>query len=115
MEHIIYFFIIFVIVDTVYILFINRKKLKKKDYQKLGEINYLIRRFGLDSKRINYKALSYITASVNAFIIAAVCVIISLIKIKFIWQMLIGFALLFAMIYALYEILGRILIKKGWR
>lgn len=28
--------------------------------------------------------------------------------------MLLGFVLLFGLIYALYEILGRVLVKKGW-
>ena len=115
MNYVLYFGIIFVIVFLGYLLLVNRRKLKKKQYEKIGEINYLIRKFYLNPQKVNYKALVYITSLINALIIALVCVIISLIDVKFIWQMLIGFALLFALIYAFYEILGRILIKKGLR
>jgi hypothetical protein len=114
MNYLLYFGIIFIIIFLFYFLVLNRIKLKKQNYNKIGEINYLIKKFKLDPHKINYRLVANIVALINAFIIAFVCVVISLIDISFIWQMLIGFVLLFALIYALYEILGRILVKKGW-
>jgi len=114
MNYLLYFGVIFLIIFLFYFLVLNRMKLKKQNYNKIGEINYLIKKFNLDSHKINYRLVANIVALINAFIIAFVCVVISLIDIAFIWQMLIGFVLLFSLIYALYEIFGRILVKKGW-
>ena len=56
--------------------------------------------------------MAFWCAIINAFIISSVVTIISNIKLKMMWQLLIGFVLLFALIYSLYEIYGRHLIKK---
>lgn len=114
MNYLLYFGVIFLIIFLFYFLVLNRIKLKKQNYNKIGEINYLIKKFNLDPKKINYNVTANIIALINAFIIAFVCVLISLIDVSFIWQMLIGFVLLFSLIYSIYEIFGRILVKKGW-
>ena len=41
--------------------------------------------------------------------------VISNIDLYIVWQLLIGFVLLFALIYSLYEIYGRHLVKKGYQ
>ena len=50
---------------------------------------------------------------IDAFIISFVTTFITIIKLDTIWQILIGFVLLFVLIYAFYEIYGRHLINKG--
>ena len=114
MEYLIYFGVIFVLVFLFYFLLSNRIKLKKGTYNKIGEINYLIKKFKLDPKKINYNVTANIVALINAFIIAFTCVAISIVEMKLVWQLLIGFVLLFALIYSIYEIYGRTLLKKGW-
>lgn len=79
------------------------------------EINYLIFKFNLDPNKILYKPVCLYCALINGFIISGVVTIISNIKLKMMWQFLIGFVLLFGLIYAIYEIYGRILVKKGWQ
>ena len=91
----------------------NKKKINKKDIQ-FGEINYLIGKFKLDKKKINYKTAILWISIINAFIISFVSTVISAIPAHIIWQLLVGFVLIFGLIYALYEIYGRILVKKGW-
>ena len=49
----------------------------------------------------------------DAFIISFVGTFITILPVKFGWQFLIGFVLLFALIYALFEIYGRHLVNKG--
>ncbi len=114
MDYLIYFGIIFIIVFLFYFLLLNRIKLKKQNYNKIGEINYLIKKFKLDPKKINYQATANIVALINAFIISFTCVAITIFEMKLMWQLLIGFVLLFSLIYSIYEIYGRILVKKGW-
>ncbi len=114
MDYLLYFGIIFTVVFLFYFLLLNRIKLKKKDFYKIGEINYLIKKFKLDPKKINYNVTANIIALINAFIIAFTCVAISIVEMKLVWQLLIGFVLLFSLIYSIYEIYGHILLKKGW-
>lgn len=112
---VIFFSVFFMVVFGVYYLGIYRKRLRKKEYKKMTEINYLISRFNLDKSKVNYADCAYAVCIINAFIIAFVGTVISCIPLKLIWCMLIGFVLLFLMIYALYEIYGRHLVKKGWK
>ena len=51
----------------------------------------------------------------NAFIISFVATFITAIEIGTIWQMLIGFILLFGLIYSFYEIYGRHLVNQEKR
>ncbi|MCR5787938.1 MAG: hypothetical protein K6G37_02520, partial [Bacilli bacterium] len=52
---------------------------------------------------------------INGFIISVTVTVISNIKLHIAWQLLIGFALVFGLIYSVYEIYGRHLVKKGWK
>ena len=49
---------------------------------------------------------------INSFIITLVTLILELINIPYIFKLIIGFVLLFGLIYALYEIYGKHLKKK---
>lgn len=110
---------VFILVFIVDYFFINRKRLtliknkgitkkgKKKKIKNIGELDYLIAKFKLDFKKINTdKAIIWISL-INSFIISIVSFIIMIIPLKLMWQMLIAFALLFCLIYSLYEIYGR--------
>jgi uncharacterized membrane protein YfcA len=90
----------------------NLRKVKKKKYDNIGEMTYLINKFKLDKNKINYKKeIIYITL-INSFIISSVGVFVTCLDIAIVLQLLIGFCMLFALIYALYEIYGRHLQKK---
>ena len=116
---IIIFSIIFIIVFLVDYFFIKRKywkKLtkgnKKKKLNELTEIIYLVGKFKLDKNKLPIKNLLMIISSINAFIIAIVSVIVLALNINIILKFLIGFVLLIALIYAMYEILGKYLERK---
>ena len=121
MDDLIYFAIVFVLVLLVYTIFIVPRRLKKlskvkskktkKNY--LGEATYIIGKFKLDEEKINLKAIMYTLGIINSFIMAFVCMVVAVIPLDRMLQFLIGFVLLFLLIYSLYEIYGRILVKKG--
>jgi len=113
MENLIYFGAVFILVSLVYLLFLNRKRLNGK--KGIGEAAYVIAKFKLDKKKINLKSIVTTIGFINALIIAFVCAVISAVPLQIIWQLLIGFVLIFGLIYSLYEIYGRILVKKGWQ
>lgn len=112
------FIIVFIfdyfIVNKKYLKRLNGKIKKKKKNNELTEISYLVGKFNLDKSKININRLLIVIALINAFIISIVSVSVMLIKINIILQLLIGFILLISLIYSLYEILGRILVKKGY-
>lgn len=110
-----YFFGILLVIFFIFLFINSRIKLKRKKYDKIGDINYLVIKFRLDKKKINYKILTLINSAINAFIISFTCTVIGLIPIDLVWQLLIGFVILFIMIFLIYEIVGRICVKKGWQ
>lgn len=82
-----------------------------KKYDAIGEMNYLVYKFKLDRKKINYKKEIRVIAALNSFIISSVGTFVTCLDIPLFLQLGIGFVLLFALIYALYEIYGRHLLK----
>ena len=81
--------------------------LKKKKLINMGEIGYLINKFDLSKKIINAKKLGLIISFVDAFIISITCTIIYNIDFAYIWQLAIGFLLLFILIYLIYGYIGK--------
>lgn len=117
------FLMLLLIVFVVDYLFIKRsyfkritgkKKSKKKKTGDITEITYLVGKFELDKNKLPLKYLLIAISFINAFIISLVAVVVITINIHLVFQMLIGFVLLFALIYSLYELLGRYLVKKGF-
>ena len=95
---------------------IKKQKSKKKN-KKLEEfvgLSYLIPKFKLDINKMNLNYVFFMVSLIDAFIISFVFVVITIIPWDMGFSMLLGFVLLFGLIYALYEILGRVLVKKGW-
>ncbi len=106
-------FFIFIYIIIFLITYIwNKRKLKKKKYEAIGEMNYLIAKFKLQKKNINYKKEILVISLINSLIIASVGTFVTCLNLPMFVQLLIGFVLLFALIYALYEIYGRHLVKK---
>lgn len=112
MFNILMFLVAYLIVFIVTFL-LNKHKLKSKKKKEIGEINYLTKKFNLDSKKLNVKGMLVWISIIDAFIISFVGTFIIIIPVSFIWQILIGFVMLFGLIYALFEIYGRHLVNKG--
>ncbi len=117
------FLILFIIIFTVDYLFIKRrylkrlngkKKRKKKDNE-LMELSYLVAKFKLDKSKLPLNKLLVVISLINAFIISIVSVTVLLLDTYTIVRLLVGFVLLMGLIYSLYEILGRILERRGIR
>lgn len=109
---IVLFYGILFIVVYIFNYLMNYRKVKKKKYQNIGEMNYLIYKFKLDKNKINYKREILYISLLNSFIISSVGTFVTCLNLKIFLQLIIGFVLLFALIYSLYEIYGRHLQKK---
>ena len=90
----------------------NLRKVKKKKQDTIGELNYVIKKFKLDKKRINYKKEIRVVALLDSLIIASVGTFVTSLEIAIFLQLGLGFILMLALIYALFEIYGRHLVNK---
>ena len=111
------FFCLLVLIFYFYNLFkvsqmLKNKKNRKNKDKYIFSVKYLMNKFKLKKESLLTKKMLFIYSVIDSFIITLVFMIISLIEIPFIIQLFMGFALLFALIYAIYELLGRYLKKK---
>ena len=106
-------FLIFFLIIFIITYFMNVWKYKKK--KQIGEIKYLINKFNLDEKKLKKRQMILWVSIIDAFIISFVGTFIFMLPIDYVWKFLAGFVLLFALIYALFEIYGRHLVKKGYQ
>ena len=112
LELLLLFVFAFSIVMLIYIFFINRGRKEYKEGKKITEIEFLVKKYNLDMRKVKYNKLKWTVTIVNSFIVASTSTIISVIDSP-VWQILVGFIILFALIFAIYEIIGRLFARKG--
>ena len=100
------FILLFLLVFIVISVFLNKKRknynvLKDNDYVK----NFIIR-YNLDMKKTSYRKVLNSLTIINSFIIAFSTIVCLQIE-SMVWKILITFVVCMALIYSLYEILGR--------
>jgi len=108
------FLVDYIFIKRNYLRRLNGKKKRKKKDSEITEIVYLIGKFKLDKSKLPMNKLLLGISFINAFIISLVAVLVILININILLQLIIGFILLIALIYSIYELLGRYLVKKGY-
>jgi len=108
-------FLIAYLIIFVVTYFYNNWKLKSRKKREIGEVTYLLKKFSLDEQKLSIRSMLLWISIFDAFIISFVGTFIILLPVSFIWQLLIGFVLLFALIYAIFELYGRYLVKKGYQ
>ena len=114
MKHLLIFLLTFTIVFFV-MLVIYLKKKRCGELKKSKEIMILVYRFRLNSKKINYDALSLVFVLINSLIIAITGTIATAIYLAFVWQMMIGFITLMILISSSYALVGVYLKRKETR
>ena len=113
MLFVIIFFFDYVFIKRRYLKRLNGKKKNKKNNE-LTELTYLIKKFNLDKNKLPLNNLLLVISFINAFIISLVAVIVLLLDTYILFQFGLGFILLIALIYAIYELLGRYLERRGY-
>jgi len=114
LEKLIEFIIVFVLCYLIYLFFvILKKKNKKFNSKKLKpEESYLILKYKLDFKKINYKKYMHVVALINSFIFALTLELVQIVKGLFL-QILISLIFLVPLILICYGFIGRYYKKKG--
>lgn len=111
MENLFIFLISFVIIFLIFLVnyFIKRKK---KELANAKEIQMLIAKYRLNSKKLNYEALALTLALIYSLLIAFVGTLVSALPMKQIWQLAIGFILIMSLLYITYMLIGLVLKKS---
>ena len=114
MDRLIEFVIIFVFCYLVYFFgIILRKKRNKFNPKKLKvEEAYLISKYNLDMKKINYKRYLHLTAISNSLIFSVVLQIVTLLD-GIVWQLLLSIVVITPLIIIVYSLIGKYYVKKG--
>lgn len=105
------FVLLTILIYLVHMLYYNRKKSVYKELKKNDEVKLFIARYNLDMRKTDYKLVLRVVALCNAIIISFTATLALNIH-NYIWKILISFVVIFVLIYALFEICGRLLKKK---
>lgn len=109
--NLIYFVSSYLVLLLIYIFIINNKRKVYKEGKKYLEVNYIVNKFNLDMRKIKYSNLKWTLTFINPLIMSITFIIVINIKNTFL-SMIIGFLVMMALIYSIYEIIGRIYKKK---
>ena len=91
------------------------KSKRKKKSQMTIEIKYLVNRFNLDKLKLIKIPFLLLISFIDSIIITTVFLVVVIIDVPIFIQLLIGFILLMGLIYSIYELLGRYLVRRGYQ
>ena len=111
LDEIILFLLCFFLVLIVYEIFIVRKAKKKKDKRPM-EVRYLITRYHLNMRKVDYSQLLQIVALVSSFDISLIVSVVMLID-SYLWQIVAVLVLVLPVILVSYHFVGMFYRKKG--
>ena len=111
MFSVIFFCVLFIVFYLIY-YFIFDDMLKKEKYTKISELTFLVSKFKLEKKKMDYKKCLKGVAIINGFIISFTITIIDILPINIMFKLGVAFVMLMGLIYSLYMLYGRYLQKK---
>lgn len=99
------FSITFILIYSLYLIFVVFRKKKQNKIKKSTEIMFIKKRYKLNLNGISNKKIALDVAFCNALIISLTLALMTLIN-NFILQILVGFIILIVLILIVYSILG---------
>ncbi len=121
MDELVMFLIIFVLVFIgrfLHFVISRKRKKKKKNTKKIDqysiEITYISKKFKIQSNRLNKIWFGTLMSFVDGLIISLTVTTVCLITDNILLEMIIGLILMMVLIFLFYEIIGKILILKGF-
>ena len=112
LEELLLFLLCFFLVLIVYEIFIVRRAKTKKAKKQPVEVRYLIDRYHLNMKKVDYPQLLQIVALVSSFDISFIVSVIVILD-SYLWQIVAVFVLVLPVIILSYHFVGMFYRKKG--
>ena len=109
--------IAFFFIMVIFFYFKNMHKLvskKKKKDNEIVEVKYLCLTSNIDKAKLINKKMMIVFSVINALIVDFVFTIVILLKVPIFVRFIIGFVLFIGLIYSIYGILGKLLLKRGY-
>lgn len=110
-EELILFLLCFLLILVVYEVFIVRKSKKKKNKYPM-EVKYLITKYHLNMRKVDYSQLLQIVALVSSFDIAFIVSVVIILD-SYLWQIVAALVLVLPVILVSYHFVGVVYKKKG--
>lgn len=115
METLILALIVFVLCFIVRLMiYVIGKKRKKKRGGIATDMLYLINKFKLDKKKIDRVGIAAIISILDALIISGTLSLVTIITDNITLELILGLVFVIVLIFIVYEIFGKILVKKGY-
>lgn len=112
MQELILFVITYIITFLIYKLILTRKKVSTKKEKKIAEVEFLVIRYKLDLKKVNYNKLLNTICLVSSLDISITVTVIALIR-YLILRVIAGIVVMILSIVISYTIVGKHYVKKG--
>ena len=111
-DELILFFFCFLLILVIYEIFIVSKAKKNKSRKYPIEVKYLIFKYHLNMRKVNYPQLLQIVALVSSFDIALIVSLVMLAD-SYLWQILAILVLVLPVILVSYHFVGSFYRKRG--
>ena len=112
LEELVLFLLCFFLILLVYELFIVRKAKKNKGKKNSMEVIYLIYKYHLNMRKVDYPQLLQIVSLVSSFDIAFIVSVVIIVD-SYLWQLLAALVLVLPVILVSYHLVGVFYRKKG--
>lgn len=101
----------FIVIYLMYLLFVILRKKKLEKFKTSTYVSYLINMYKLDLKKMNITILAHEIALINAFILATSLYVFGLFE-NITVGIVVAILTVFALIFIMYHILGKMYQKK---
>lgn len=115
MQYLISYILVFMIIFIILYIFEFILKDKKNNLGTTKSFNFIVKKYNLNMDRQRVRILSKLIILSNAFIISIPVMLIMMIKIEYYLILIISFVIFIILILIFYNLLGFILVKKGWK
>lgn len=114
-ENIVTFIMVFIVLILVLYVFEFLVKDKKNKLGTTKSFQFIVRKYNLDMNKMRVRTLSKLVIIVNSFILSVPITLMLAIDINYYLMLVISLVVFIILLLSLYNLLGYMLIKKGWR
>lgn len=114
-ENIVTYFMVLVVLILVLYIFEFLVKDKKNNLGTTKSFQFIVRKYNLDMNKMRVRTLSKMIILTNSFILSVPIFLMLILDINYYLMLLISLIVFIVLLLSLYNLLGYILIKKGWK
>lgn len=114
-ENIVTYFMVLVVLILILYIFEFLIKDKKNGLGTTKSFQFIVRKYNLDMNRMRVRTLSKLIIVVNSFILSVPIFLMLVLEVNYYLMMLILLIVFVVLLISLYNLLGYILVKKGWK